>query len=551
MNSFNSLGLSAPLLEAVRAVGFETPTLIQQTAILTLLEENTDLIALAQTGTGKTAAFGLPLIQMVDPGGKHPQALILAPTRELALQITTELQRFAGAIPGLRLATVYGGADIRRQIRELERGAQVVVATPGRLKDLMERGKVQLEPIRFVVLDEADEMLNMGFRPDIDFILDATPSTRQTWLFSATMSKEVERLSKRYLQSPKAITAGGRNESNQAIDHQYLLLRRSEKYDALRRLLDYHEDFYGLLFCRTRRETQRLAEQLAKHGYQADALHGDMNQSQRERVMERFRRRRLRLLVATDVAARGIDVDDLTHVLHYNIPDDIAFYTHRSGRTGRAGKQGTSIALLTKSELSLLKRVERHSKVSFARVDLPDYSAILRRKLSHHFQTIANVQISTDVQPLIEELSCELAHLDKEELIARLASQFIADLPAAPATDRPGDKKGHRNNGKHRGDFRATRLFINIGRMDGFDKAALLRMVCEHADIPGSAVGKIHLEHTHSHIEVEEQVAGTVMQRFRDTHMEGRPLRVNPADGHKALKKKKGKKWKQRSDKSF
>lgn len=546
MNSFNALGLSAPLLEAVQAVGFETPTLIQQIAIPHLLQGETDLIALAQTGTGKTAAFGLPLIDLVDPSDRDTQALILAPTRELALQITTELQRFAAAVPGLHLATVYGGADIRRQIREVERGAQVIVATPGRLKDLMERGRVQLAAIRFVVLDEADEMLNMGFRPDIDFILDATPATRRTWLFSATMSKEVERLSKRYLHSPKAITAGARNESNKAIDHQYLLLRRSEKYDALRRLLDYHEGFYGLLFCRTRRDTQQLAEQLAKDGYQADALHGDMNQSQRERVMARFRRRRLRILVATDVAARGIDVDDLTHVLHYNIPDDVAFYTHRSGRTGRAGKEGTSIALLTKGDLSLLRQVERHSQVKFERIDLPERSAVLRKRLRHHFKAIAETPVNTDLQPLLGELSRELAHLSKEELIARLASQVIADLPPATDTAKASDPNRPRN-GKHRGDFRATRLFINVGSMDGYDKAALLRLVCEHADIPGSAVGKIEVAHKHSHIEVEEPVAGAVMQRFRDTHMEGRPLRVNPADGGKAGKKMKGKR-KQRSN---
>jgi ATP-dependent RNA helicase DeaD len=526
MNSFHALGLSQPLVKAIVALGFEKPTPIQSLVIPQLLSEKTDLIALAHTGTGKTAAFGLPLLEHIDMALPRPQALILSPTRELALQIAGELHRFAANLPQLRMVTVYGGADMTRQIRELKAGAQVIIATPGRLKDLMGRGKVKTEDVRLIVLDEADEMLNMGFRPDLEDILQAMPEERQTWLFSATMSREVQHIAGKYLRDPLEISAGERNIANVDIEHQYVLVQRSEKYEALRRLLDYDPGFYGLLFCRTRNEAKEMAKQLNRDGYGADALHGDLSQAQRELVMERFRARQIRVLAATDVAARGIDVSDLTHVIHFNIPEDLSFYTHRSGRTGRAGKAGLSIILLTKSQLPQIRQIERLSRVKFEQLAVPSGETILRRKLEDSLDAIARVEVREDIQPLLPELYQRLSYLSKEELVARLASQSFNLL-----ADR------YRNapdlNGKPKHDktpFKGQRLFINIGRADGLDKGRFLRLLCDHAGIPGSAIGSIELGEIHSFFEADMTAVQKITTAFRDAFLEGRPLRVNLAD---------------------
>ena len=345
MNEFSILGLSKPLIDAIEELGFIQPTPIQSKAIPELLQNDTDLVGLAQTGTGKTAAFGLPLVELVETSERHTQALILAPTRELCLQIANELKQFGKHFPLLKIVEVYGGADIGRQIREVKKGAQIIVATPGRLRDMINRRAVNLNQVEYVVLDEADEMLNMGFKQEIDDILDNTPEDKLTWLFSATMPEDVRRISLNYMSNPLELNVGSKNTANDDIDHQYVVTRPSERYEVLRRYLDFDSEIFALVFCRTRGDSKELADQLARDGYNADALHGDLNQAQRDRVMDGFRTGRLRVLIATDVAARGIDVNDITHVFHFNIPEDRAFYTHRSCRTGRAGKKGISLVL--------------------------------------------------------------------------------------------------------------------------------------------------------------------------------------------------------------
>lgn len=531
MNAFSALGLPQPLVEAITAIGFHEPTPIQAMAIPQLLQEPRDLIALAQTGTGKTAAFGLPLLERIAPHNRHPQALILAPTRELALQITGELQRFASRLPEIRIVTVYGGADIRRQARDLKGGAQLVVATPGRLKDLLNRKLIDLNFVHTAVLDEADEMLNMGFRPDLEHILAATPPDKQTWLFSATMSKEVQSLSRRYLTNPIELGAGGRNTVNEDIEHQYILVNRNEKYETLTRILDSESDFFGLLFCRTRNETRMLAERLSQDGYPADALHGELSQVQRERVMGRFRRQQLKLLVATDVAARGLDIDDLTHVLHFSMPEDIAFYTHRSGRTGRAGKQGISLAFLSRGDLSVLRQIEKQSKAKFRRVDAPSESDRIRKLALEKIQSLKDVEVREEIRPLLPDLTRELAGLTREELIARLASQAIAAVSKA-AADFSAERMPM--------DGPKTKLFINIGRHDGYDKGAFLRLLCEQANITGETIGHINLQQKHTFFEVDQSLGGSVISAFAGSTMDGRPIRINSADGPPAKRNTKG-----------
>jgi len=529
MHSFEELGLSKALVEAVSEMGFEIPTAIQKMVIPKLIQSPSDMIALAQTGTGKTAAFGLPLIEQIDTDQSRPQGLILAPTRELALQITAELQQYAAKTPALRIATVYGGADIRRQIRQLKDGVHLVVATPGRLVDLINRKRIDLEGVRIAVLDEADEMLNMGFREDLDIILENTPTEKVTWLFSATMSADVKSISQRYLRAPLEITAGDRNSANSDIEHQYILLKRDQKYEALCRLLDYHPDFFGLLFCRTRRDTLQLASQLTKDGYPADAINGELSQAQREQVMDRFRNRRIKLLVATDVAARGLDVEDLSHVLHFNLPDDIAFYTHRSGRTGRAGKQGTSIALLTRKDLSQVRQIEKRVKIKFAQVEAPSGSAILKRHLEERLEHLVDTPVREDVQPLLPSLMDALKDLSKEEIIARMASSVLSDLMERyEETNKLSTSSAAAADGPSKVSY--TSLFINVGKIDRLDKGSFLRMVCETSGISGSSVGRINLQQKHSYFDVEESVAKQVMDAFKDAELEGRALRVNPAD---------------------
>jgi ATP-dependent RNA helicase DeaD len=538
MENFSTLGLSQPVLDAVRSIGYEKPTPVQAMVIPKLLKESVDLVGLAQTGTGKTAAFGLPLIDMIDPGQSATQALILAPTRELTLQIREELLLFAKNVPRLNIVAVYGGADIYGQIRQLNKGAQLIVATPGRLKDMMNRKKVDLSHIRFLVLDEADEMLNMGFRDDLDFILEGTPGERRTFLFSATMSPEVQRISRKYMKDPFEVTVGQRNTSNENIDHQYIALPPVHKYEALRRLMDFHPDFFGLIFVRTRTDARELALKLIADGYHADALHGDLSQSQRDLVMERFRSGSLRAVVATDVAARGLDVNNITHVVHFNIAEDPSFYTHRSGRTGRAGKKGVSIVLMHPKDMPRLKAIERHVKIRFEAISVPSGEEICRRHLKKSLQDMKNAGANESFRPFLPLVHKELADLSREELIERIAAYSFSGM-----LDRYGDLPDlNRPKGPEKVRFKGTRLFINVGRVDEMDKGEFLKLICEHVGITSASIGQIDLQHTYTYFHVEDSVVKTVIDKFHDTYMEGRKLRVNPADYKPSPKKKeKGK----------
>ncbi|HEV8512406.1 MAG TPA: DEAD/DEAH box helicase, partial [Cyclobacteriaceae bacterium] len=417
MKSFDALGLSGELVEAIRQLGFETPTPIQEKAIPMLLQGDTDLVGLAQTGTGKTAAFGLPLIELVDEKNRATQALIVAPTRELSVQITNDLDRFMKNVKRLNIVTVYGGASISDQIRKIRQGAQIIVATPGRLIDLLSRKVVDLTHVQFVVLDEADEMLNMGFKEDIDEILSTTPDSKKVWLFSATMPREVREIANNYMSNPKELTMEGRQSGNENIDHQFVVVDERDKYLALKRFVDYTPDIFGVIFCRTKIDTQRIAEHLIKDGYNADPLHGDLTQVQRDRVMKNFKDKTLQLLVATDVAARGIDVNNITHVIHMNMPDEMEFYTHRSGRTARAGKKGISLAIVSKKEVGRISMVEKMLKRKFTKVLIPTGDEVCQQKIVGLVHKVRHVEVNEEeIDSFLPEVYHELKDLSKEDI---------------------------------------------------------------------------------------------------------------------------------------
>ncbi len=545
MNEFSALGLSQPVVNAIASLGFERPTSIQSQAIPKLLNNDTDFIGLAQTGTGKTAAFGLPLVEMADPSVPETQALILAPTRELCLQISRELSQFGQYQKGLRILPVYGGADIGKQIRELKKGIHILAATPGRLRDLMRRGAVDISKVQYVVLDEADEMLNMGFKEEIDEILQKTPESKLTWLFSATMPEEVRRISNQYMVKPFELSVGQPNTGNEDIDHQYVAVRPKDRYDALRRFLDYDSDVYGLVFCRTRRDAGELAEQLTRDGYRTDALHGDLSQAQRDRVMERFRSRHIRILIATDVAARGIDVEHITHVFHYNIPEDLNFYTHRSGRTGRIGRKGISLILAHPKDLALIRRLEKRLKTQFSPVDIPSGQEIFEKRLLGFFQRIKKTEGHEAIRPMLPQLTEELEGLSREELIHRLASMTMS---RGMKTHLNGKELNAKNKAS-RSSTKGVELFINIGNMDVDGKAGFLALVCNQCGIPGSTIGKISLNEKHTFFYVEEEAVEKIVRAFDGKEYQGRELRVNssqPKSGKKKMKKKAFKKGKKK-----
>jgi ATP-dependent RNA helicase DeaD len=542
MENFTALGLSEALVETIGKLGFETPTPIQTQAIPQLLSDDTDLVGLAQTGTGKTAAFGLPLIDMVDANLNKVQALVLAPTRELCLQIEKELQAFSSHEKKLKILSVYGGQDIQTQIRALRKGVHIVVATPGRLRDHLRRKTINLQDLDFVVLDEADEMLNMGFKEEIDDILSNTPDEKLTWLFSATMPKEVRRIAQEYMVDPAEVSVRGQEVSNTDIDHQYIKVYPKFRLPALMRFLDYDPDIFGLVFCRTRRDTQEVAEALVQDGYNADAIHGDLSQAQRDRVMGRFRSRQLQVLVATDVAARGIDVSDITHVFHFNIPDDLDFYTHRSGRTGRAGSKGISMIFAHPNDLHLLKRLEKKIKIEFTEVNIPSGTEICERQVLNHIQDLKQVQVNKELASFLPVIMEELGDFTKEELIERMASmsfnRFLDRYKTAPDLNQKKKKKKDREfNGK------MHKLFINMGQMDVDNKGQLLAFICDTSGIGGHSVGKIDMNRTHSYFDVEPDVSKMGKERFKNVNRSGRSIRVN--DGEVSThKKKKGKKKK-------
>ncbi len=528
MSSFQALGLSGAILETIQQLGFDTPTPVQEKAIPFLLTENRDMVALAQTGTGKTAAFGLPLVELCDNTQRHTQALVLAPTRELCVQISGDLNRFSDKVKPLNIVPVYGGASISEQIKKIRRGAQIIIATPGRLMDLMERKVIQLELIRFVVLDEADEMLNMGFKEDIDKILADTSETKRVWLFSATMPREVRKIAQAYMTDPYELTIGQQNKGNVNIEHQYMVVDDRQRYDALKRIVDYNINIFAVVFCRTKIETQRIAENLMRDGYNADALHGDLTQQQRDKVMGNFKNKTLQLLVATDVAARGIDVSNITHVIHLNLPDEIEFYTHRSGRTARAGKKGISIAIVSRRETSKIRQIEKVIDAKMEKKPVPTGEQVCQVRLLNLVHRIREVQIVEDeIAEFLPAVNQELADLSKEDIIKRFTSlefnhlldyyRGAPDLNSSKSTDN--EDRGERF-------VTGDRLFINLGKMDGLDRGRLLSLVCDRSGVKGKDIGKIDVKGAYSFFEVEKSQTEQVTQHLHGFEYKGRIVRI-------------------------
>ena len=527
MKTFQALGLSKGLSDAVQVIGFETPTPIQEQAIPLLLAGNRDFIGLAQTGTGKTAAFGLPLLELVDENSRETQALILAPTRELGLQIVSDLENFCERFKKINIVAVYGGASISEQIRKVKRGAQIIVATPGRLIDLLGKKAVNLTTIKYVVLDEADEMLNMGFKEDIDEILSTTPDTKFTWLFSATMPKEVRAIAKNYMSDPQEITVGDKNAGNVNIEHQYIVTQERDKYSALKRILDYTPDIFGLIFCRTRIDTQRIAENLMKDGYNADALHGDLNQAQRDRVMMKFRQKSVQILVATDVAARGIDVDNITHVIHMNMPDEMEFYTHRSGRTARAGKKGISIAMVSNRETGKLRQIEKTLKSTFVKIPVPTGQEVCQKQLLALMHKVHEVKVNEkEISEFLPAVYEALKDLTKDDLIKRFASiefnrflEYYRNAPDLNADGKSSDRSADRYSS-------GDRYFINLGKMDDLDVSTLLELLDDCCGVTKKSIGKIDLKGAYSFFEVDKEKSQDILKGFQGIEFAGRAVRV-------------------------
>lgn len=529
MNLFEQLGLDEPILRAITDMGFETPSEIQQKAIPTLLEDDTDMVALAQTGTGKTAAFGFPLLQLIDTDSKLTQGLILSPTRELCLQIASELKNYAKYLPKVNVVAVYGGASIEEQARSLKKGAQIIVATPGRMQDMIRRNFVDISHINYCVLDEADEMLNMGFYEDITAILSHTPKEKSTWLFSATMPNEVARIARQFMRKPIEITVGTRNQASSTVQHEYYVVNGRHRYQALKRLADANPDIFSVVFCRTKKDTQAVAEKLIEDGYNAAALHGDLSQNQRDLVMKSFRARQIQMLVATDVAARGIDVDDITHVIHYQLPDEIETYNHRSGRTGRAGKSGISMVLVPKSELRKIKEIEKIIKQPFEQKALPTGIEICEIQLYHLANSLKNVEVNPAIEDYLPAIYKELQHIDREELIKKIFAveftrffNYYKNAEVLPVEDTKESKKGG-NSGE-------VRYFINIGERDGYDWKTLKDFLKATLNLGRDDVFKVDVKNSFSFFNTEADQADLVMSTFADFRMDGRFINVEISD---------------------
>ncbi len=551
MNAFEALGLNEQLVKAITDLGFETPTSIQEKAIPVLLSGTTDFIGLAQTGTGKTAAFGFPLLQLIDGSQRHPQALIVCPTRELCLQITNDLETYKKHSKNIYTEAVYGGASIMMQIRNLKKGVHIVVATPGRLIDLIERKAIDLQKVKYVVLDEADEMLNMGFRDDIDFVLKNTINRESTWLFSATMPPEVRAISKNYMENPKEVTVGKKNSGNVNIVHQYSVVPAQHRYESLKRLIDFNPDMYGIIFTRTKADAQEVSERLSKAGYDIEALHGDLTQQQRDKVMGRFRSKNLQLLIATDVAARGIDVDGITHVINFELPDDMEVYTHRSGRTGRAGKTGICLSICHSRESYKIKSLERMINAQFHKVDVPSGKDVCRKQFFHFMDKLMQADVSHgDYETYMPDLMEKFAAVSKEEVLQRVAalefSHFLKYYENADDLNRSDTRSDRRpvergssdmsGSRKERTSFNRrdsgyTRLFINLGTKDGFYKASFLQFILDESDLKKEVLGKIDMRDMNSWIEIDKADAGKMISAIDGKRYNNRTVRMNEADG--------------------
>lgn len=524
---FKELGLREEIITAVDELGFEEAMPIQEKSIPFIKNESKDLVALAQTGTGKTAAFGLPILDSIDENLRTTQALVIAPTRELCVQISNDLKNFSKHIKGMKIVPVYGGENIITQLRQLDVTPQIVVATPGRLVDLMKRKKVDLSGIRYLVLDEADEMLNMGFKEDIETILESTPESRRTFLFSATMPKDVEEMSRNYMGEREQITIGTKNSGNENVEHVYYMVQAKDRYLALKRIVDMNPDIYAIIFCRTRQETQEVAEKLMKDGYNADALHGDLSQAQRDAVMQKFRIKHLQILVATDVAARGLDVSDLTHVINYNLPDDIESYTHRSGRTGRAKKKGVSIAIIHTKEKHRIKSIERIIKREFIRKDVPNGMDICKKQLFHLINRMENVEVNSEqIDPLLPEIFSKLEYLDKEEIIKKFVSlefnrylEYYKDARDLNVKETPKEG-GNGNGGKKKKSGRKTRLKMNLGERDRITPKRLLGIINDTVGDKTISINDIEITQRYTFFDVFDDQKGKIMNAFADTDLE-------------------------------
>ncbi|MDO8995383.1 MAG: DEAD/DEAH box helicase [Sediminibacterium sp.] len=563
MITFEGLGIDERLIQATTELGYVNPTAIQEQAIPVLLSGTTDFIGLAQTGTGKTAAFGLPLLHIIDAAAKYPQALVVCPTRELCMQIVKEIELFKKYMTGISVVAVYGGASIGLQIRDLKRGVQIIVATPGRLIDLIERKAINLEQISYVVLDEADEMLNMGFQDDIEFILKNTPQRNSTWLFSATMPPEIRKVSKRYMKDPKEVTVGKVNTANKSIDHQYYVTTAHHRYETLKRIIDFNPGIYGIIFTRTKLDAQEISERLTREGYDIDALHGDLTQGQRDKVMGQFRDKTLQLLIATDVAARGIDVQGITHVINFELPDDVEIYTHRSGRTGRAGLQGICISIVHAKETYKLKQIERINNCHFSKLDIPSGKDVCRKQFFSFMDKLLSADISHgDYETYVPMLAEKFADVSKEDVLKRVAAmefdRFLKyyensedlnirdrDRSAKRDSNERGDNRSSRRESSRdagrdggRGDSRKeyqsgggySRLFVNLGTKDGFYKASFLQFVLDMSDLKKEVLGRIDMKDMNSWIEIEKTAAQQMIRSLDGKKYKGRSIRMNDAD---------------------
>ncbi|WP_397362420.1 DEAD/DEAH box helicase [Olleya sp. R77988] len=531
MSTFQDLGLNEDLLKGIADLGFVTPSEVQEKAIPILLNEETDLVALAQTGTGKTAAFGFPMLQKIDITSRTTQGLILSPTRELCLQIANEMKAYGKHCKGLNVVAIYGGSSITDQAREVKRGAQVIVATPGRMKDMINRRLVDITKIQYSVLDEADEMLNMGFKEDITDILSGTPEDKNTWLFSATMPREVATIAKKFMNDPQEITVGHKNESTSNVSHEYYLVNSRDRYQALKRLADANPDIFSVIFCRTKRDTQKVAENLIEDGYSAGALHGDLSQNQRDIVMKQFRSRQIQMLVATDVAARGIDVDDITHVINYQLSDEIETYTHRSGRTGRAGKTGISMVIVSKSEIRRLKSIERIINKKFEKKEIPNGMEICEVQLMSLANKIHNTEINHEIDKYLDDINTLFEDTSKEELIKKFFSveftrffnyyQKSKNLNvAAGDSGRDGGRDRRPSSGN------AARYFINVGEKDGYDWMKLKDFLKEQLNLGRDDVFKVDVKETFSFFNTEKEHQEKVLAFFTDFKDNGRFVNV-------------------------
>lgn len=548
--TFQESGLNSDLIKAVTDLGFTNPTPIQEQTIALLANERTDLVALAQTGTGKTAAFGLPLLNQIDVNDKNVQALVLAPTRELCVQITNDIKNYSKYLKGFNVTAIYGGARIDGQIKDIRRGVQVIAATPGRLIDMIERGVVKLSTVQTVILDEADEMLNMGFKEDLDIILRETPATKNTWLFSATMPKEVERIARNYMSNPKELSTGKKNEGADNLEHIYYVVSPRDRYLALKRVADFYPDIFGIVFCRTKAETQEVADLLIKDGYSADALHGDLSQSQRDFVMKRFRSKTLQMLVATDVAARGIDVNNVTHVINYNLPEDTENYTHRTGRTARAGKSGIAIAIITPKDTGKIKDIERIIKKKFTKSNVPNGLEVCEKQLFNLVHKLHTVEVKDEeIESFLPAIYEELKDLSKEELIKRFVSEefnrFHEYYDNAPDLNFV---KGAVDGAF--GNSRTSRFFLNMGHLDGFNIHSLKDYLADLVKLPTRMVFNVDVKNSFSFFETESKYVDNFLA-LNNADLEFNGRKVSLEVSNKRMKDGEGSGGNRRSGGSF